>query len=80
MAVLLNVAPDHLDWHGSFEEYAATKARVFAYQRDRDRLVFNGDDEVVGLIGRPRGASAARNVEPDAVLKAGPNGRTLDHG
>jgi UDP-N-acetylmuramoylalanine--D-glutamate ligase len=46
VAVLLNVAPDHLDWHGSFDEYAAAKARVFAHQRDRDRLVFNGDDEV----------------------------------
>jgi UDP-N-acetylmuramoylalanine--D-glutamate ligase len=29
-AVVLNVAPDHLDWHGSLEEYAAAKARVFA--------------------------------------------------
>ena len=50
VAVLLNVAPDHLDWHGSFEEYAAAKARVFANQRDRDRLVFNGDDDVVARL------------------------------
>ena len=46
VAVLLNVAPDHLDWHGSFDAYVAAKARVFAHQRGRDRLVFNGDDEV----------------------------------
>jgi UDP-N-acetylmuramoylalanine--D-glutamate ligase len=46
VAVLLNVAPDHLDWHESFDAYTAAKARVFAHQRDRDRLVFNGDDEV----------------------------------
>jgi UDP-N-acetylmuramoylalanine--D-glutamate ligase len=46
VAVLLNVAPDHLDWHGSFDAYAAAKAQVFAHQRGRDRLVFNGDDEV----------------------------------
>jgi len=27
---VLNVAPDHIDWHGSFEAYAAAKARVYA--------------------------------------------------
>ncbi len=29
-AMVLNVAPDHLDWHGGLEEYAAAKARVYA--------------------------------------------------
>ena len=29
-AVVLNVAPDHLDWHGSFAEYAAAKGRIHA--------------------------------------------------
>ena len=50
VAVLLNVSPDHLDWHGSFEAYTAAKARVFAHQRGRDRLVFNGDDEVAARL------------------------------
>ena len=52
VAVLLNVAEDHLDWHGSFEEYTAVKARVFAHQRDDDLLVANLDDPIVrGLAG-----------------------------
>jgi UDP-N-acetylmuramoylalanine--D-glutamate ligase len=50
VAVLLNVAPDHLDWHGSFEEYAAAKARVFAHQGPDDVLVFNRDDEVASRL------------------------------
>jgi UDP-N-acetylmuramoylalanine--D-glutamate ligase len=50
VAVLLNVAPDHLDWHGSFERYAAAKARVFAHQRPGDVLVFNRDDEVTARL------------------------------
>jgi UDP-N-acetylmuramoylalanine--D-glutamate ligase len=50
VAVLLNVAPDHLDWHGSFERYAAAKARVFAHQRHDDVLVFNADDEVTARL------------------------------
>ncbi|UGQ15567.1 UDP-N-acetylmuramoyl-L-alanine--D-glutamate ligase [Yinghuangia sp. ASG 101] len=29
-AALLNIAPDHLDWHGSAEAYATAKGRVFA--------------------------------------------------
>ena len=28
-AAIINVTPDHLNWHGSFEAYAAAKARVF---------------------------------------------------
>lgn len=30
VAVLLNITPDHLKWHGSFEEYCAAKQRIYA--------------------------------------------------
>lgn len=43
-AVLLNVAPDHLDWHGSLEAYTAAKRRVFEQQSAGDLLVFDADD------------------------------------
>jgi UDP-N-acetylmuramoylalanine--D-glutamate ligase len=46
IAVLLNVAEDHLDWHGSVAAYAAAKARVFANQGSRALLVVNRDDRV----------------------------------
>lgn len=29
-AACLNIAPDHIDWHGSLEEYAAAKGKVYA--------------------------------------------------
>jgi UDP-N-acetylmuramoylalanine--D-glutamate ligase len=45
VSVLLNLAPDHLDWHGSFERYAAAKARVFANQAEGDTHVGNRDDD-----------------------------------
>jgi UDP-N-acetylmuramoylalanine--D-glutamate ligase len=38
-AVLLNLAPDHLDRHGTFEAYAAAKLRVFAHQGNDDVAV-----------------------------------------
>lgn len=59
VAVLLNVAEDHLDWHGSFEAYAAVKARVFAHQGGDDLLVANLDDAVVGELSA---AAPARRV------------------
>jgi UDP-N-acetylmuramoylalanine--D-glutamate ligase len=46
VAVLLNVAPDHLDWHGSFDAYVAAKARVFANQTGDDLLVYNAGDPI----------------------------------
>jgi UDP-N-acetylmuramoylalanine--D-glutamate ligase len=38
-AVLLNVSPDHLDRHGSFEAYREAKLRVFAHQDPDDVAV-----------------------------------------
>jgi UDP-N-acetylmuramoylalanine--D-glutamate ligase len=38
-AVLLNLAPDHLDRHGTFEAYSAAKLRVFAHQGNDDVAV-----------------------------------------
>jgi UDP-N-acetylmuramoylalanine--D-glutamate ligase len=44
IAVLLNLTPDHLDRHGTFERYALAKERIFARQQADDFLVLNGDD------------------------------------
>jgi UDP-N-acetylmuramoylalanine--D-glutamate ligase len=46
IAVILNITPDHLDRHGSFENYVAAKERIFANQRSEDALILNADDEV----------------------------------
>ena len=45
IAVLLNLSPDHLDRHPSFEAYAAAKARIFTNQTTSDWAVVNADDE-----------------------------------
>jgi UDP-N-acetylmuramoylalanine--D-glutamate ligase len=42
----LNVTPDHLDRHYTFEKYAAAKARLFENQRPEDFAVLNADDPV----------------------------------
>jgi UDP-N-acetylmuramoylalanine--D-glutamate ligase len=43
-AVLLNLTPDHLDRHGSFEAYRDAKLRIFANQGPDDVAVYNGAD------------------------------------
>lgn len=44
VAVLLNITPDHIDYHGSLEAYAAQKAKVFAHQVPGDTAVIDIDD------------------------------------
>ncbi len=44
IGLLLNLTPDHLDRHASFEEYAGAKMRMFENQLDRDAAVLNADD------------------------------------
>ncbi|MBV9366998.1 MAG: UDP-N-acetylmuramoyl-L-alanine--D-glutamate ligase [Solirubrobacterales bacterium] len=42
-AVLLNLSPDHLDRHGTYEDYVAAKLRIFANQGNDDVAVAPGD-------------------------------------
>lgn len=44
VAVLLNVTPDHIDWHGSMERYASDKGKVFANLTSGDCAVIDVDD------------------------------------
>ena len=52
VAALLNVRPDHLNWHASFEEYVADKLRVFDGQEEGDLALVSAGDEVgLGVAG-----------------------------
>jgi UDP-N-acetylmuramoylalanine--D-glutamate ligase len=44
VAVWLNLAPDHLDWHPDLESYGRAKARIWARQAAEDTAVVNADD------------------------------------
>ena len=44
IAVILNITPDHLDRHRTFEAYAGAKARIFENQQSDDFVVLNEDD------------------------------------
>jgi len=61
-AAVLNVAADHIDWHGSFEAYAADKALAW---RGNGTVVVNDDDD------------AARTLAASAAPDRAPRGFTL---
>jgi len=55
VAAVLNVTPDHLDRHGSFDAYVEAKARIFRNQEPTDCAVLNADDPAAaGLAARTR--------------------------
>ena len=48
VSVLLNVSPDHLDWHGTFEDYADSKYRIF--REARAAVVDRSDDRALDAV------------------------------
>lgn len=52
VATVLNLSEDHLDWHGTMDQYAAAKARIFAPATIQ---VLNRDDRGVATMARKDG-------------------------
>ena len=76
IAVALNVTPDHLDRHHTFEKYAAAKGRLFETQCPEDFAVLNADDPVCVQYASltqaaPFWFSSARAVSPGVSLQDG---------
>ncbi|MBD3918012.1 UDP-N-acetylmuramoyl-L-alanine--D-glutamate ligase [Paenibacillus sp. PR3] len=50
VALLLNVAETHLDYHGGMEDYVASKSKLFANQTEEDTAILNWDDPICRAI------------------------------
>ena len=73
IAVITNLAPNHLDVHKDYAEYISAKENIFTHQSASDIAVFNADNEVTrSFVGRQRGAlrtfSRRETVERGAYL------------
>lgn len=76
ISCVLNVTPDHLDRHGSMENYIIAKARIFENQSEKDFAVLNADDPT--CVGMARGIkpqvfwfSRRKEVERGAFVRGG---------
>ncbi len=79
VAVLLNITPDHIDWHGSLERYATDKAKVFDNLGSSDVAIVDVDDEGAA----PYAASVAAGGVPVVRVSLGtsyPDGATVVSG
>ncbi|SFN22826.1 UDP-N-acetylmuramoylalanine--D-glutamate ligase [Actinomadura madurae] len=56
-AAVLNIAPDHLDWHGSMDAYVAAKAKIFA---PGCVAVYNADDATSAALAERAGGVRGR--------------------
>jgi len=77
-AVLLNITPDHIDWHGSVERYASDKAKVFANLGSEDVAIVDVDDpgsapfaESVAAAGVPVVRVSVPTAYPEGATVAG---------
>jgi UDP-N-acetylmuramoylalanine--D-glutamate ligase len=73
IALVLNITPDHLDRHGSFEAYAEAKARITEFQTAEDFLVLNAEDVNAQLVAAKTRAqiywfSAKRQIKQGAFV------------
>src|SRR6202451_165826 len=76
VAVVLNVTPDHLDRHRTFEAYVDAKARIFENQGAADYAVLNADDPTcVALAARTKAQvfwfSRQKEVQRGAWVREG---------
>jgi UDP-N-acetylmuramoylalanine--D-glutamate ligase len=60
VAVVTNITPDHLDRHGSFENYVRAKHRIFRNQTGDDWAVLNGQDPGVAEMVAREGVNSRK--------------------
>ena len=74
IAVVTNLAPNHLDVHKDFQEYIDAKENIFTHQSEKDIAVFNADnpytlEEASRAVGRARLFSRQKELEDGVFLR-----------
>ncbi len=89
VAVITNMAPNHLDIHKDYADYIEAKKQIFKHQRQNAKLVLNRDNAVtaacageansfVWWFSRKEPVSPGVYLRPDGMICAGVNGETTE--
>ena len=70
-AVLLNLAPDHLDRHGSYDDYVQAKLRIFVNQGNDDIAIVPEETSIEDFLGCARRVPFGRSPEAELADRAG---------
>jgi UDP-N-acetylmuramoylalanine--D-glutamate ligase len=72
IAVCLMIAPEHLDWHGSMDDYVASKSNIFKYQNTEDIAIYYADNELSkGVASLSKGKKIPFFKAPGALVADG---------
>lgn len=74
VAVVTNVAPNHLDWHIDYDEYIDSKKNIMRYQTGTDILITNSANDISKEIGmQAKGVNRTFSREGDALVRLADN-------
>jgi UDP-N-acetylmuramoylalanine--D-glutamate ligase len=76
IAVFTNLSPNHLDYHGTMEEYTAAKMNIYIHQNEGGRAIFNYDNQTTrelagGAKGQRMWFSRQNRLEEGVYLRDG---------
>ncbi|HDT11645.1 MAG TPA: UDP-N-acetylmuramoyl-L-alanine--D-glutamate ligase [bacterium] len=88
ISVFLNLSPDHLDWHSSFDDYFRAKTKLITAQKSDDFAVLNRDDPKIWSLStsgnfnvfpfsRKQTLTYGCYLEKDRIILAGEKSRKL---
>ncbi|MBQ3077230.1 MAG: UDP-N-acetylmuramoyl-L-alanine--D-glutamate ligase [Clostridia bacterium] len=78
IAVITNLAPNHLDWHPDMAEYVEAKTNIFRHQNGGNLLVLNADNDVTAsFIGEQKGTLRTFGRGDGCFLRANAAGDIL---